>query len=53
MKAFKEKVQNGRRQLEALTLEEQDDVTVFVTEIREMERVVNEWEGQLDKCKAG
>lgn len=53
MKAFKEKVQNGRRQLEALTLEEQDDVTVFVTEIRELERVVNEWEGQLDKCKAG
>ena len=40
MKAFKDKVQAGRRQLEALSLEESDDVTKFVTEIQEMKRVV-------------
>jgi len=53
MKAFKDKVQNGRRQLESLSLEECDDVTLFVTEIQEMKRVVTQWESQLDRCKAG
>lgn len=53
MKAFKEKVQAGRRQLESLSLEESDDVTKFVTEIQEMKRVVPQWESMLDRCKAG
>lgn len=30
-----------------------DDVTVFVTEIQEMNRVVDAWEAQLKRCKAG
>jgi hypothetical protein len=53
MKEFKSKVQEARRKLEHLSLEESDDVTLFVTEIQEMKRIVNEWETQLDKCRAG
>ena len=41
MKSFKTKVQESRRKLEGLSLEESDDVTFFVTEIQEMNRVVN------------
>ena len=33
MREFKKKIQEARRKLEALSLEECDDVTVFVTEI--------------------
>ena len=53
MKAFKTKVQESRRKLEGLSLEESDDVTFFVTEIQEMNRVVNQWENQLDRFRAG
>jgi hypothetical protein len=44
MKNFKSMVQQARHKLESLTLEMSDDVTVFVTEIQEMNRVVDEWE---------
>lgn len=44
MREFKTKVQEARRKLENLSLEESDDVTVFVTEIQEMKRVVTLWE---------
>ena len=53
MRDFKTKIQNARRKLEGLSLDESDDVTVFVTEIQEMKRNVLEWENQMDKCKAG
>lgn len=53
MRDFKTKIQNARRKLEGLSLDESDDVTVFVTEIQEMKRNVIEWENQMDKCKAG
>jgi dynein heavy chain 1 len=53
MREFKQKVQDARRKLEGLTLEESDDVTLFVTEIQEMNRVVKQWETQLDRCKRG
>ena len=53
MKAFKKQVQEARHKLEGLSLEMSDDVTVFVTEIQEMNRVVDKWEAQLKRCKAG
>ena len=53
MKNFKTMVQQARHKLEGLSLEMSDDVTVFVTEIQEMNRVVDEWEKQLKRCKAG
>ena len=39
MKEFKNKIQDARRKLESLSLEESDDVTVFVTEIKEMKQM--------------
>ena len=53
MKEFKGLIQGARRKLEGLTLEESEDVTVFVTEIQEMNSNVSPWEQQLSKCKAG
>lgn len=53
MREFKSKVQDARRKLESLSLEDSDDVTMFVTEIQEMKRIVVAWEDQLDRCKAG
>ena len=44
MKEFKSLVQSARRKLEGLTLEESEDVTVFVTEIQEMNSNVTPWE---------
>ena len=53
MKEFKSKIQDARRKLESLSLEDSDDVTLFVTEIQEMKRIVITWEDQLERCKAG
>ena len=53
MKAFKKLVQDARQKLEALPADVSENVTVFVTEIQEMNRVVDKWETQLKKCKAG
>lgn len=53
MREFKSKVQDARRKLESLSLEDSDDVTMFVTQIQEMKRIVITWEDQLDRCKAG
>ena len=53
MKTFKKTVQEARHELEGLSLEVSDDVTVFVTRIQEMNRVVDKWEIQLKRCKAG
>jgi len=53
MKAFKDKVLESRRKLEALTLEASADVTKFVTDIQELNRVVDKWEAQLDRCRSG
>jgi len=53
MKQFKKQLQEARHKLEGLSLEMSDDVTVFVTEIQEMNRVVDKWEAQLKRCKAG
>lgn len=44
MKEFKSKIQEARRTLENLSLEESDNITVFVTEIQEMKRNVAPWE---------
>jgi len=53
MKSFKGQVQDARRKLEGLSLEESEDVTLFVTEIQEMNRVIDKWDSQLKRCKAG
>ncbi len=53
MREFNSKVQDARRKLESLSLEDSEDVTMFVTEIQEMKRIVIAWEDQLDRCKAG
>ena len=44
MKSFTKTVQEARHELEGLSLEVSDDVTVFVTRIQEMNRVVDKWE---------
>ena len=44
MKSFKKTVQEARHKLEGLSLEMSDDVTVFVTEIQEMDRSKDKWE---------
>ena len=41
MKAFNTTVKEARHKLEGLSVEISDDVTVFVTEIQEMNRVVD------------
>lgn len=43
----------ARHKLEELPADVSSDVTVFVTEIQEMNRVVDKWETQLKRCKAG
>ena len=53
MKEFKSRIQDARRKLESLSLEDSDDVTLFVTEIQEMKRIVVAWEDQLERCKSG
>ena len=53
MKSFQKDLQGARHKLEGLSLEVSDDVTVFVTEIQEMNRIVDSWETQLKRCKAG
>ena len=53
MKAFKKQVMEARHKLEELPADVSSDVTVFVTEIQEMNRVVDKWETQLKRCKAG
>ena len=53
MKSFKSMIQEARRKLEGLSIEEQEDVTLFVTEIQEMNRVLERWENQLRQLKAG
>lgn len=47
MKSFKSMIQEARRKLEGLSIEDNDDVTLFVTEIQEMNRVLERWENQL------
>ena len=52
MKAFKQMIMEARRKLEGLTLADGEDgktkdVTIFITEIQEMNRVYNRWEDQL------
>jgi len=53
MKEFKSKVQDARRKLEALSVDDSDDVTLFITGIRQMQESVDPWQAQLDRCKAG
>ena len=53
MKEFKKRVMEARHKLEELPADVSSDVTVFVTEIQEMNRVVDKWETQLKRCKAG
>ena len=53
MKAFQKDLQVARHKLEGLNIDVSDDVTVFVTEIQEMNRIVDTWEAQLKRCKAG
>lgn len=43
MKVFNQTIQKARRQLENLSIDASDDVTLFVTEIQEMKRQVNIW----------
>ena len=43
MRTFNKMVQKARTQLETLSLDASDDVTLFVTEIQEMKRSLNNW----------
>lgn len=53
MKGFKEAVSKARSQLETLSLDASEDVTLFVTEIQEMKRQVSGWQAELDRYKSG
>jgi len=53
MKDFKHQVVEARRKLEILNLNDSEDVTMFVTDIQEMKRIVDPWEAELETCRAG
>jgi hypothetical protein len=53
MKNYNSNIQKARRQLEALSIDASEDVTLFVTEIQEMKRQVNAWQTEMDKFKGG
>ena len=53
MKIFNQNVQKARRQMETLSLDASDDVTLFVTEIQEMKRNLQQWQVEIDKFKVG
>jgi hypothetical protein len=53
MKDFRSNVQTARHKLEALNLNDSEDVTIFVTEVQEMNRNEAPWADQLERCKAG
>lgn len=53
MREFNQTVLNARRQLETLSTDASDDVTVFVTEIQEMKRSLKGWEIEMDRFKSG
>lgn len=46
-------MQNARHKLEALNLNDSEDVTIFVTEVQEMNRNEQPWADQLERCKSG
>lgn len=53
MRAFYQEIQGARRKLESLSIDASEDVTVFVTEIQEIKRKVDEWETSLERQKKG
>lgn len=53
MKTFNKTIQAARRQLETLSIDASDDVTLFVTEIQEMKRNLTPWEVEVNKFKTG
>lgn len=53
MRSFNQTVQKARRQLEGLSVDASEDVTLFVTEIQEMKRQVNIWQNEVEKYKSG
>ena len=53
LKTFNQTVQKARRQLESLSIDASDDVTLFVTEIQEMRRSLQSWQVEIDKYKTG
>ena len=53
MKALKKEIYEARSKLEALSIDAQDDVTTFVTEIQDIRRKVKGWEKGIQRMKKG
>lgn len=53
IKEFDKDVNKARRSLEQLNTADSDDVTLFVTEVKEKKDLLEKWEVKLDRIKQG